>query len=687
MTSCCFNAEQSSTGSFVWVDGPIVKAMIEGYWIVLDNANLCNSAVLDRLNSLFEADGSLVLTEQGGFQNQAIRNIIPHPNFRLFMTVNPGFGEISRAMRNRGIEMHFFKSKMESDLKPNDHGNEISCNSFAQLSPLLDSFSFNFFLDRYLMIKYGCAFSTALFLSSFHNETDKQIRSKLTGIDCHSDYLISMRNALSTKKFDSTNNFCYSGKNAIITSFLRAFDDHFHDSISIKELIFRIYVCTLENSNDEIINTVLKLVLKNCSLPNIKRTFQDYNPAFESYWSSNFRLICFSSQEMSNYFKKICNIVGYPRQQHYELFVEYLSNSTFNSQLPSLIAVDNAAMITKFPEHNYAKKFVCPASENIWSKFLLMEHFYSGSFAQSNSWVDSALCHSNLPTSYVTFCGNEYFKLNSFMFALQEKFTKPDNFNSKSFLQEALDICGLFKNSKLFQIPNYLHNINQIIDCFHREWAFISSIDRKCFPFQKEFSKLTGICKEEVLENPAIILEFIRSAFLSPDLAIEFQCKREIQNENARFVEKANSVLAEYSMLKYGFVRSELLFDENVVVHVYSNESIYRTYQFEQLSNAIVNLLDRISRQNYDFSNLHDFIENVSKRFAEYPDYISAFGFLIYLYAYMTAQQPQNANASAVFSLEYFHLYYLLSRNSFGLVKMLLSATTTAISTTRRYSG
>lgn len=29
----------------------------------------------------------------------------PHPNFRLFLTVNPTYGEVSRAMRNRGVEI------------------------------------------------------------------------------------------------------------------------------------------------------------------------------------------------------------------------------------------------------------------------------------------------------------------------------------------------------------------------------------------------------------------------------------------------------------------------------------------------------------------------------------------------------------------------------------------------------
>ena len=84
-----------------WVDGPLVQAMRRGDWLLLDNANLCNASVLDRLNSLCEVGGSLVLTEKGVSQEV----IHPHPKFRLFMTVDPFYGEISRAMRNRGIEI------------------------------------------------------------------------------------------------------------------------------------------------------------------------------------------------------------------------------------------------------------------------------------------------------------------------------------------------------------------------------------------------------------------------------------------------------------------------------------------------------------------------------------------------------------------------------------------------------
>lgn len=89
---------------FHWVDGMLVKAVEQGDWLILDNANLCSAAVLDRLNSLLERGGSLAINECAQ-EDGSPRLIKPHPNFRLFLTVNPKYGELSRAMRNRGVEV------------------------------------------------------------------------------------------------------------------------------------------------------------------------------------------------------------------------------------------------------------------------------------------------------------------------------------------------------------------------------------------------------------------------------------------------------------------------------------------------------------------------------------------------------------------------------------------------------
>ena len=101
-------------GQFEWIDSVLIEALEKGYWILLDNVNLCSSSVLDRLNSLLEVNGVLTLNERG-LVNGEIKIITPHSNFRIFMAMDPKYGEISRAMRNRSIEIFITDYDLKSE--------------------------------------------------------------------------------------------------------------------------------------------------------------------------------------------------------------------------------------------------------------------------------------------------------------------------------------------------------------------------------------------------------------------------------------------------------------------------------------------------------------------------------------------------------------------------------------------
>ena len=101
--------------AFEWVDGPLVRALKAGDWVLLDSANLCSPSVLDRLNALCESNGTLTLNEKGAV-NGMTETVAPHASFRLFMTVDHHFGELSRAMRNRGVEIALVNSARPRDL-------------------------------------------------------------------------------------------------------------------------------------------------------------------------------------------------------------------------------------------------------------------------------------------------------------------------------------------------------------------------------------------------------------------------------------------------------------------------------------------------------------------------------------------------------------------------------------------
>ncbi|GET88084.1 hypothetical protein, conserved [Leishmania tarentolae] len=100
-----FDQVEGKQGEFEWRDSLVLDAMLQGHWLVLDNVNYCNASVLDRLNPLVEPNGVLFVNEQGIVNNE-VRVIRPHPRFRLFATLNPRYGEISRAMRNRAVELY-----------------------------------------------------------------------------------------------------------------------------------------------------------------------------------------------------------------------------------------------------------------------------------------------------------------------------------------------------------------------------------------------------------------------------------------------------------------------------------------------------------------------------------------------------------------------------------------------------
>jgi hypothetical protein len=106
--------------------------MIEGYWLHLEGVNLCPSSVLDRLNSVMEIDGHLLLsecgTQSGNGDRTGHRIIKPHPNFRVFLSMNPIHGEVSRAMRNRCVEIFL--------LQPIGEGEPVSGPSSKLLSSM-----------------------------------------------------------------------------------------------------------------------------------------------------------------------------------------------------------------------------------------------------------------------------------------------------------------------------------------------------------------------------------------------------------------------------------------------------------------------------------------------------------------------------------------------------------------------
>ncbi|XP_028395044.1 midasin-like isoform X2 [Dendronephthya gigantea] len=108
------NGNSHVSGQFEWVDGQLVKALKNGHLLLIDNVNFCSPSVLDRLNGLLEPGGELSINERGVVDGD-IPVVKPHPDFRLIFAMDSKHGEISRAMRNRGVEIFLMDQDSDTD--------------------------------------------------------------------------------------------------------------------------------------------------------------------------------------------------------------------------------------------------------------------------------------------------------------------------------------------------------------------------------------------------------------------------------------------------------------------------------------------------------------------------------------------------------------------------------------------
>jgi len=108
-------SEEGNSGSmhFDFVLSQLVKAMLDGSWVLMDNINSAPPDVLERLNSVLEADPELSLYEHSDgrtISRTGKRDGVDklHPNFRIFATSNMrriGSHKLSGAMLNRVIRI------------------------------------------------------------------------------------------------------------------------------------------------------------------------------------------------------------------------------------------------------------------------------------------------------------------------------------------------------------------------------------------------------------------------------------------------------------------------------------------------------------------------------------------------------------------------------------------------------
>ena len=100
-----YESDAKNNGKLVFKEGPLITAMKNGDWIILDELNLAPSDVLEALNRLLDDNREIFIPET---QEMVKAN----EHFQLFATQNPpstyaGRKQLSKAFRNRFLELHF----------------------------------------------------------------------------------------------------------------------------------------------------------------------------------------------------------------------------------------------------------------------------------------------------------------------------------------------------------------------------------------------------------------------------------------------------------------------------------------------------------------------------------------------------------------------------------------------------
>lgn len=101
-----------------WVDGVLLEAMKNGYWLMLDEVNAALPEILFVLHSLLDDDRMVVVAENSG---DIVR---PHPDFRLIAAMNPAVDYVGTKELNKAF-LSRFPIVLEVDYMPQDREVEV----------------------------------------------------------------------------------------------------------------------------------------------------------------------------------------------------------------------------------------------------------------------------------------------------------------------------------------------------------------------------------------------------------------------------------------------------------------------------------------------------------------------------------------------------------------------------------
>jgi MoxR-like ATPase len=103
-----------------FAEGILPQALRSGAWVLLDELNLAEPQILERINPVLESPPSLLLSE-GDQTHWGPGGLPVHEHFRMFATLNPaeytGRSVLSPAFRDRWLQWHFAEVPREVDYR------------------------------------------------------------------------------------------------------------------------------------------------------------------------------------------------------------------------------------------------------------------------------------------------------------------------------------------------------------------------------------------------------------------------------------------------------------------------------------------------------------------------------------------------------------------------------------------
>jgi len=106
-TSPSSSSNPPATAAFAWVDGPLLSALKNGDWVLLDELNLAGQSVLEGLNAILDHRREIFLPELG-------RTVVAAPGFALFGAQNAASDGGGRRCLPRSFVSRFTRMRAEA---------------------------------------------------------------------------------------------------------------------------------------------------------------------------------------------------------------------------------------------------------------------------------------------------------------------------------------------------------------------------------------------------------------------------------------------------------------------------------------------------------------------------------------------------------------------------------------------